>query len=70
MRCILKKFPESDSYFEMNNTAQDILVSGVGSVNDFISGRVLSSQAFLLIVNGFCFSYGLLVRLHGEVLIS
>jgi hypothetical protein len=40
--CIsLKKFPESDKIFENNNTTWDILMSGVGSIHDVTSVRVL-----------------------------
>jgi hypothetical protein len=43
----LKKFPESDNIFEMNNTTWDISMLGVGSIHDVTSERVLSSWALL-----------------------
>jgi hypothetical protein len=39
----LKKFPESDNSFEMNNTVWNISVSVVGIIHDITSKRVLSS---------------------------
>jgi hypothetical protein len=38
-----KKFLESGNFLEINNTSWDISVSGVGSIYDNTSERVLSS---------------------------
>jgi hypothetical protein len=38
----LKKFLESDNFFEMKNTILNIEVSGVASIRDVTSGQVLS----------------------------
>jgi hypothetical protein len=56
----LKNFPEYNNFFEINNTKWYTLVSGVGSIHDVMSERVLSSYA-LLSLSAVC-SYALLVR--------
>lgn len=39
----LNKFPDSNNFFVVNNTVQDILVTGIGSIHGVTSEGVLLS---------------------------